>query len=213
MAKLLIFDLDGTLIDSRKDIANSLNFALEKEGFPVLPSEQIHNLVGWGARKLVEDALGNPSHEDLERVFQSFFEHYDQNLLEETTLYPEVLPFLEATGSWRRAVITNKPEAFTKKILKGLNLESYFDWVLGGDSLTVRKPDPGVLNPILEEIGQIQPGVMIGDSLVDYEFAQAAGLLTCLLTHGFGLPHELEAAKPDFLVQDFSELATLELFR
>ncbi|MDX1387294.1 MAG: HAD hydrolase-like protein, partial [bacterium] len=152
MAKLLVFDLDGTLIDSRQDIATSLNFALEQEGFPVLSKKEIHNLVGWGARKLVADALGNPSQEDLERVFQSFWKYYDQHLLDETALYPDVLPFLDSTENWHRAVITNKPEGFTHKILKGLKLDSYFDWIFGGDSMAVRKPDPAVLDPIRAEL-------------------------------------------------------------
>ena len=213
MNKLLIFDLDGTLIDSRKDIANSLNAALKQEGFPTLPNRQIENLVGWGARKLVEDALGNPKAEELQRVFQTFMEIYDRHLLDETTAYPDALPFLQATADWQKAVITNKPEALSKKILKGLDLERYFPWVLGGDSLAVRKPDPKVLEPIRQALGEFHPGVMIGDSLIDLEFARAAGLLTCLLTHGFGLPHELEEARPEYLVKDFAELARLPLFR
>lgn len=212
MAKLLLFDLDGTLIDSRRDIADSLNYALRKEGFSELPRKKIEDLVGWGAKQLVKDALGNPSEADLMRVFGTFWDRYDAHLLDETRPYEGVVEFLEATGDWRRAVVTNKPEGFSRKIIKGLQLEKYFEWIIGGDSLAVRKPDPEVLNPIRSSLGTWETGVMIGDSVVDLEFGKAAGLVNCTLTHGFGIRDELVALSPDFLVEDFWELASLPLW-
>jgi len=205
MAQLLIFDLDGTLVDSKKDIAVSLNRALEQEGFSPLPQKQIEDLVGWGAKHLVREALGHPSDEELQRVFASFWQHYDQNLLNETALYPGVRDFLEHSDSWRKAVITNKPFIWTEKILAGLKLDSFFEWVIGGDSLAVQKPDPAVLGPIQKDLGEIARGIMIGDSLVDLEFGKSIGFKTCAVTHGFGLAEELRVAEPDFLVEDFSQ--------
>jgi phosphoglycolate phosphatase len=212
MPKLLVLDLDGTLVDSRRDIADSLNFALKKEGFPELPRKKIEDLVGWGAKQLVKDALGNPSEEDLMRVFLSFWNHYDAHLLDHTRPYEGVMEFLQATGDWQRAVITNKPEGFSRKIIQGLELEKYFQWVIGGDSLAVRKPDAGVLHPIRLALGNWEIGVMVGDSVVDVEFGKAAGLINCALTHGFGIQDELAAMAPDFLIKDFWELAALSLF-
>jgi phosphoglycolate phosphatase len=212
MVKLLVLDLDGTLVDSRQDIVNSLNHALKKEGFSELPRKQIEDLVGWGAKQLVRDALGNPSEEDLMRVFQTFWDCYDAHLLDETRPYDGAVEFLQATADWHRAVITNKPEGFSQKILRGLGLDQYFQWIIGGDSLAVRKPDPEVLSPIRESLGRWQLGVMVGDSVVDLEFGKACGLVNCTLTHGFGIREELAALSPDFLVEDFRELTSLPLF-
>jgi phosphoglycolate phosphatase len=212
MTKLLVFDLDGTLVDSRRDIANSLNDALRQEGFPELPPKQIEVLVGWGAKQLVQDALGKPQEEELNRVFNRFWKCYEEHLLDETRPYEGVVEFLRTTGDWQRAVITNKPEGFSRKILKGLELDSYFQWIIGGDSLMVRKPDPAVLDSIRVSLGGWDTGVMVGDSVVDLEFGKAAGLVNCTLTHGFGIREELAALSPDYLVEDFWELAALPLF-
>ena len=210
--KLLVFDLDGTLIDSRRDIADSLNFALKQEGFSQLPQKKIEDLVGWGAKQLVQEALGNPSEEDLMRVFLSFWNRYDAHLLDYTRPYDGVIEFLEATGDWQRAVITNKPEGFSRKIIQGLGLEKYFQWLVGGDSLAVRKPDAAAIQPIRDALGNWEIGVMVGDSVVDLTFGKAAGLINCALTHGFGIHEELRAMAPEFLVKDFFELSALPLF-
>lgn len=212
MAKLLVFDLDGTLVDSRRDIADSLNFALKQEGFAQLPQKKIEDLVGWGAKQLVKEALGNPNEADLMRVFLSFWDRYDAHLLDHTRPYDGALEFLEATGDWQRAVITNKPEGFSRKIIQGLGLEKYFQWVIGGDSLAVRKPDVGVLHPIRDALRNWEIGVMVGDSVVDLQFGKATGLINCALTHGFGIHEELAAMAPDYLVKDFWELAGLTIF-
>lgn len=213
MNQLLIFDLDGTLIDSRRDIAGSLNFALAECGFATLAQETIEEMVGKGAKQLVGDALGNPSEADLLKVYQSFWHHYKENCLNATTMYPGAREFLAKTSHWHQALITNKPQVHTDKILAGLDLHPHFSWVIGGDLLPVRKPDPNTMEPIHQELKHYDRGVMIGDSLVDLEFGRAVGLTTCLLTHGFGKAEELVQAKPDYLVDDFTQLAGLEIFR
>jgi phosphoglycolate phosphatase len=212
MEPLLIFDLDGTLIDSKKDIANSLNFALEEEGMPALPHEQIEALVGHGAKTLVRDALGNPSEEKVGRVFQNFWRRYHDHLLDETRLYPGVAEFLDRYADWPMAVVTNKPELFSQKILEGLNVRSRFRWLIGGDTLAVQKPDPAVFEPIFRELGGEVQGVMVGDSHVDIECGRAAGLLTCAVTYGFRSRQELLDCQPDFLIEHFSDFGTLPIF-
>ncbi len=213
MTRLLIFDLDGTLVDTKKDIAVSLNHALKQEGFKPLPQAQIEALVGWGAKQLVEEALGNPSAEDLQRVFVTFLNYYEAHLMDHSFIYPGVVEFIEAQIDWEMAVVTNKPEVHSKKLLSGLGLDAYFFSVIGGDTLPTRKPDIEVLNVLRDQIGPWEQGVMVGDSIIDQQFGRDGGLLTCMLTHGFGQIQDLKNAEPDYLVQDFLELAQLPLFQ
>lgn len=212
MTPLIVFDLDGTLVDTKKDIALSLNHALVQEGFAPLAHDHIAAMVGKGARQLVEEALGNPPAEDLQRVFVTFLDHYADHLLDHSEVYPGVEDFLMAHAQWNLAVVTNKPERHTQKMLAGLNLERHFFAVIGGDTLVQRKPHPSALEVLEQQVGPWEQGFMVGDSLVDLEFGRAGGLITCLLTHGFGLATELEAGRPDYLVEDFLALAQLPIF-
>ena len=209
MSPVLIFDLDGTLIDSKQDIADSLNYALAREGFATLPDSKIEELVGHGAKTLVRDALGNPSDEALGRVFLTFWNYYHDHLLDRTRLYPGVLDFLEEFQHLPKAVVTNKPELFSKKILEGLGVRSHFRWLIGGDTLAVQKPNPEVFAPIFRDLGTESSGVMVGDSHVDIECGRAAGLQTCAVSYGFRPRHELLAYRPDFLIDAFSEFSAL----
>ncbi len=208
----MIFDLDGTLIDSRLDIANALNQALNTEGFSQLPIEQIVSFVGRGAGTLVREAMGPHSAEDFQRVFLKFLEVYQQNILVETKLYEGALQFIEKSSHWQRAIVTNKPLKHTQEILSRLHLNQYFRWVIGADSLPVYKPDPGVMVPIQQELGEWETGVMIGDSIIDIQLAKRVGLVSVALTHGFGTQEELALAEPDFIVSDFKELSSLPIF-
>ncbi|MDL1872851.1 HAD family hydrolase [Deltaproteobacteria bacterium PRO3] len=213
MSPVLIFDLDGTLIDSKKDIADSLNYALEREGFATLPDKKIEELVGHGAKTLVRDALGNPSDEALGRVFLTFWNRYHDHLLDQTRLYPGVLEFLEEYRHLPKAVVTNKPELFSQKILEGLGVRSHFRWLIGGDTLPIQKPDPEVFRPIFRDLGAPAPGVMVGDSHVDIECGRAAGLATCAVSYGFRPREELLAYEPDYLIDSFADFSRLPFLR
>lgn len=213
MERLLIFDLDGTLIDSRKDIAQAVNLALEEQGLEPLGQEQIEAMVGGGVKHFVEMAVGPKQEEHRWDVLRSFLIHYEAHLLDETRLYPGALKFLQNCSGWRKALVTNKLQHLTLKTLGGLGIQSFFEWVIGADHQPVIKPDPLVLNPIKKDMGKWSKGVMVGDSIVDMELGNRAGLITCMLSHGFGKKAELEAAKPDYLVDSFEELAALDLFK
>lgn len=212
MVSLIIFDLDGTLVDSKKDIADSLNLSLSACGFSTLSQEKIEDLVGRGARQLVKEAIGDPSDEVLWRVFQRFCQTYDEHLLDFTRLYPGVREFLESHSELPMAVVTNKPQHFSKKILEGLKIDHHFRWLIAGDTLTVQKPDPQVLQPILQETGPFEQALIVGDSDVDIFLGKAAGLLTCAVSYGFRPRKELELLQPDFLIDRFTELSQLPLF-
>lgn len=212
MVSLIIFDLDGTLIDSKKDIAVSLNFALQHEGFPTLSEATIQDLVGRGARRLVEEAIGSPSDEELGRVFLTFCNHYHEHCLDNTGLYPGVREFLENHRHVDMAVVTNKPELFSRKILDGLGVSSSFRWLIGGDTLGTQKPDGRVLDPIFSDLGGRPETLIVGDSDVDIECGRQAGILTCAVTYGFRTKEELTPLNPDFIIDRIHDLQTLPVF-
>jgi len=210
---LIIFDLDGTLIDSKADIANSVNEALAQEGFPRLEPKTIQGFVGRGLSHLIQDTLGNPKPEEIKRVALAFWNHYMDHLLDQTVLYPAVLEFLEATTGYERAVVTNKPYAFSKKILEGLDIASHFRWLIGGDTLPIQKPSPQVFDPIFADFKEKPRGLIVGDSQIDIDCGKAAGLLTCGVTYGYRAREEIVASKPDFMIDRFEELSHLPLFK
>lgn len=209
MVSLIIFDLDGTLIDSKTDIANSVNFALAQEGFPTLPQKTIESFVGRGMMYLIRDVIGTPTEEQAQKVAQNFWQHYMEHLLDETYMYSGVQEFLDEFSYIEKAVVTNKPYAFSKKILEGLKIAPHFRWLIGGDSLPHQKPSPKMLDPIFEELGHKPSTLFVGDSQIDIDCGKAAGTLTCGVTYGFRDPEELVACKPDYLIHQFSELKNL----
>lgn len=210
---LIVFDLDGTLIDSKADIAHAVNFALAKEGLPTLPTGTIEGFVGRGMLHLIRDAVGNPDPKEIQKVAENFWDHYMEHLLDETVLYPGVTEFLEKFTRLKKAVVTNKPYAFSKKILEGFQIDHHFRWLIGGDTLGVQKPSPEVLNPIFEEMGRKPRGLVVGDSQIDIDCGRGAGLLTCGVTYGYRNREEIVAASPDYLIDRFEELSELPILQ
>jgi phosphoglycolate phosphatase len=213
--KLLVFDLDGTLIDSRQDLVNSVNASLRFLGRPELPSDVIASLVGDGAPVLVRRALGDPVDESLIlRGLEYFITFYREHKLDHTTLYagiPEALHSLQGSnGTLRKmAVLTNKPVRPAQGIVDALGISSFFPIVYGGNSFDTKKPDPLGIQTILAETGtQPDETLMIGDSAVDILTGRNAGTWTCGVTYGFA-PHTLCEAPPDALVESPRELAEL----
>ncbi len=210
---LILFDLDGTLIDSKQDIANSVNDALQSEGYEPRPPQIIQDFVGRGLSHLIRDVLGNPTQDEIQKVTQQFWNHYLDHLLDHTTLYPGVLDFLEEFSTLPKAVVTNKPYLFSKKILEGLGIASHFQWLIGGDSLPVQKPSPDVFKPILQDWQRpLSTVLMVGDSRIDIDCGKAAGTLTCGVTYGFRTRDELISAQADFVIDQFTDLKNLPLF-
>lgn len=217
MIKLLIYDLDGTLIDSSQDIANAVNWTLKELGLWALPVEQVSGFVGNGVKNLMQQALKAASPSSLPplgRSIKLFRRRYGEHLLDQTRLYPSVKKVLEFFKGLSQAVVTNKPEDFTHEILRGLGIDSYFGRVIGGDKGFPKKPDPG---PVLELLGhfEVRPeeAILIGDSRMDVETARNAGIRAAAVTYGFGSRSELEAAQPDFLLNDLEELTRCPLLK
>jgi len=205
--RLLVFDLDGTLVDSKVDLANSVNYALDAFGFPALPHPVIYSFVGDGATTLIRRALGGEGNGRLPAVLDLFLDHYREHLLDTTLPYPGVVESLrERSGDYEMAVLTNKPLDMSRTILAGLSLERYFVEVVGGDSFENKKPHPEGLLHILRARG-VPPKdtLMVGDSRNDVLTGRQAGVATCGVTYGLGTPGFSEAP-PDFTVGRFPDL-------
>lgn len=205
--ELLIFDLDGTLADTRQDIANSVNHVLiELDCSPLALPEVMQN-VGDGVRKLLERSLPPEGQEQVGAAVEIFRQHYRDHLLDHTSLYAGVREVLQHFRSNKMAVVSNKPEAFTREIVAGLGIDAAFGCILGGDSLAEMKPNAEPILHVLRELGGTpQATVMVGDGLTDIHAGQAAGTLTCGVTYGFRSKGELAGAEPDFLIDDIKEL-------
>ncbi len=208
--KLIIFDLDGTLVDSGEDIARSVNELRERGGLPSLPHARIQSYVGNGVRKLLERSLGEVSNQELERAEALYLSIYRRRLLETTRPYPGVVAALEALHRSRAlAVLTNKPVTESLMILEGLDLRRYFRTVCGGDSFTRKKPDPIGVRFLQEEMGAAGvETLLVGDSTIDWETARNAEIRSCLVRYGLG-PWNEATERPDFVVDDLRELAEL----
>jgi phosphoglycolate phosphatase len=205
--RLLIFDLDGTLIDSRLDLVHSVNATLEHMGRETLPHELIESYVGNGVAALIQRALGpNPREEEVERGQKFFLAYYREHMLDNTVCYPGVVETLEALRDRPMAVLTNKPVRFSEDIIAGLGLSRYFRFVYGGNSFANKKPDPVGIETLLRDLDvPAQEAMMVGDSAVDVRTARNAGIWACGVSYGLGL-ESMRADPPDVMLDNFNEL-------
>ena len=214
--KLVIFDLDGTLIDSERDLAASVNAMLVRYGRKQLPLEVIGTYIGDGAPMLIRRALGDPDDGHYMHAALDFFLHYyREHKLDHTTLYPGIREALEAVR-WAEndghrierkfAVLSNKPVRPSTQILEGLGLRDMFVQVYGGNSFPTKKPDPMGANRILEETGaRAEQTIIIGDSEIDVITARNAGTWSCGVNYGFR-PDTLRVVPPDVVIDHPYEL-------
>jgi phosphoglycolate phosphatase len=193
MIRLVVFDLDGTLVDSSRDLANAVNALLTELGAPVLSRELVTSMVGEGAAVLVKRALTEAGLDpNTPRALERFLEHYDARLLDSTRPYPAMVDTLKVLRAQKRlAVLTNKPKRPTVEILKGLEIDGLFNDVIGGDSEHGRKPDPAGLFDLIGRAGVTPPEtLLVGDSPIDLETSRRAGTRICLARYGFGYRFE-----------------------
>ncbi|MBK5291894.1 MAG: phosphoglycolate phosphatase [Acidobacteriia bacterium] len=211
---LLIFDLDGTLIDSQLDLANAVNASRGHLGLPPIANELVFSYVGDGAPVLIRRALGpEASAAEVDRALQFFLAYYRDHMLDHTTLYPGVREALDRLHSSGRqmAVLTNKPVRFSETLVERLGLGAHFQRVYGGNSFPEKKPHPMGIRTLLGELNaEASDALMVGDSAVDVRTARNAGIRACGVTFGFQ-PETFEEHPPDFLVDDMSELADIVL--
>ncbi|WP_455367972.1 HAD family hydrolase [[Eubacterium] cellulosolvens] len=205
--ELLIFDLDGTLVDSRKDLTNAVNHVRQNYRLSALEVDTVTMYIGNGQRKLLERSLPKKLWFKIEEASHLFREYYNEHALDNTSLYPGVKEILHYFRNKKMAVVSNKPEGFSKAILKGLRVDSYFTLILGGDTTKIRKPHP---EPILQVINRLKTErkltVLIGDSPIDIEAGRQADVLTCAVTYGFRSRELILKSKPDFIIDDIRGL-------
>jgi len=213
--KLVIFDLDGTLIDSVPDLASSVNRALEELGRESFPEETVREWVGNGAQTLIRCALGLQESDggDLfKEALALFLDHYSKNLTEKTILYPGVEETLERVASCglKMAVATNKPEPFVKPILEHFTILHRFDQIVGAETVPRKKPHPDPLLHICKNLG-IEPSetLMVGDSKNDILAAKSAGIGSVAVSWGYNYGEDIALYAPDHIIESLEELPKL----
>jgi phosphoglycolate phosphatase len=207
---VLIFDLDGTLVDSKTDLTASVNYIRNQFDLPLLTQEEIARFIGNGALMLIRRALGPKASEtNVQAGLQMFLSYYRTHMLDTTVLYPGVLETLDRLIDCKLAVLTNKPVHFSCAMLDGLGIYKRFAAVYGGNSFDHKKPDPvGVYQILSDTKGQREHTWMIGDSAVDVLTGRNAGIRTCGVTYGYATA-TFQEAPPDFLIDNFSDLEAL----
>jgi phosphoglycolate phosphatase len=208
VVELVMFDLDGTLADTGRDLADAVNHTRAHFDLPPLPDSLVYSHVGRGVEHLLKHSLPEEAPDQFLEVMRVFLERYETHLLDATVLYPNVHETLEYFHNKKRVVVSNKMHRLTLAVLRGLGVEKHFDAILGGDSGPHKKPHPGLLNYVLDQF-QVSPAsaLMVGDGDTDVQAGKLAGVLTCGVTYGLGNREELVAAGPDFLIDDLAQLS------
>jgi phosphoglycolate phosphatase len=207
---LLIFDLDGTLIESKWDIAAAVNLTLDELGLPARSQEEIFGFVGDGVKKLLRLSVGEGNEARFEDALLVFRGHYLAHCLDRTRYFPGIEPVLTHFAHKKKAVATNKSLEYTLKILDGLG-NHHFAHVVGGDNGFGLKPEPGMLVHVMEELG-VDAGrtVLIGDSTNDITGGHRAGIRVCAVGYGMGNREKMAACRPEWFIEAPEEL--MELF-
>lgn len=208
--KLIGYDLDGTLADTRKDIVEGVRAMLKAMHKPDLSAEEIEKCVGEGLNHLVSKTLGETDPKIVEQGARHLRKYYKEHLLDFTTLYPSAQNVLERFKDRIQIVITNKPEPFTTRILTELGVLPYLKGIYTGEQGLPHKPDPASLLKVMSDHGVKKEEVLwVGDSAIDAETGKRAGVETVLLRHGFSSRQRLEDLGANYLVDDFAGLLKL----
>lgn len=208
--RLILYDLDGTLVDTAEDMAQAVNVALTRLGCAPLSSRRIRAGVGQGLANLIEECLGAADAARVEAGVQLFRDYYGAHLVERSALYPGAREVLEHFRDRTQAVVTNKPDPFAHDLLEALGVAGYFSQIVTGEAAYPMKPDPTSVAALMTH-HCVHPGetLLIGDSPIDIETGRRAGVLTVVVSHGFSEEAELRSARPDALVPDFHALLAL----
>jgi len=215
--ELILIDVDGTLVDSVPDLAWSVDAAMRDLGLPERGEIAVRNWVGNGVEKLVHRALMNDLDKeaditDFESALEIFKKHYAQNTSKRSTLYPGVTEALEwfKAEKFNLGCVTNKAKAFTEPLLKDLGVYDFFSIVVSGDTLKVKKPDPGPLLHV-SDFFNVAPAksLMVGDSISDVKAARAAGFKMACMSYGYNHGEDISLASPDLVLDRMDELITL----
>lgn len=207
---LIIFDLDGTLAETRQDIADAANFMLRKLDLHTLPDETITSYVGDGIKKLIERCLPDSPGYLLDTAIDYFVEYYGNHLADHSHLYPGILDFLKKMYPVKMAILSNKAQKFTDDITHRLEIRNYFQLVMGSNKQFPKKPQPDSIHHIMKTLGCAKrKTIIIGDTKNDIQAGQAAGIYTCAVSYGFRNKEELLKYNPDFMIDSIDELTQI----
>ena len=208
----LIFDLDGTLVDTAPDLIDTLNVIFSREGLPPVPYQTARNLIGGGARAMLMRGLeadgAKVAPEKLEQLFADFITYYTEHIADRSQPFPGLIDALDvlAGDGWRFAVCTNKLERLTQLLLRKLKLADRFAAICGQDTFGVQKPDPEVLRrTVAASGGNLRQAIMIGDSLTDIRTARAAGIPIIAVDFGYS-EQPIGEFGPDRIISDYAQL-------
>lgn len=203
----LIFDLDGTLIDSSEDISNSVNYTLAQLGLPKKTKQDVQGYIGDGMKVLLMKATGQKQANLIKEAIEIFRPHYLEHCTDNTSLYSGAKDVLDYFESKKMALVSNKPVEMVLKTLDCLGINAYFPIILGAESTKEKKPHP---EPLLKSLDlmRVSPRscLMVGDGITDIQAGKSAGILTCAVTYGYKSRQQLEQCKPDFMIDRINQL-------
>jgi len=207
---LMIFDFDGTLVNSGNDIAASVKYVLGKLGVPEKDTGVILSFIGDGVQKLIEKSLGTDFRDRFDEAMELFSAHYSDHMLDTTYLYDSVIDTLNHFQEKKKMIITNKRINYTLEMVRSFGLAKYFDEIIGADSTPYKKPDPRLLYPFLDKFHtRAGKTIVVGDGASDILLAKNSGAMSCALLKGLTYRDTLISLKPDFSCEDIAELKNM----
>ena len=209
-ARLLIFDLDGTIVDTLQDIVNSVNYALQKMDLTTYPDDHIKGLIGDDITNLLKRALQTEDENTIQESLIHFRKYYKDHIVDHSRLYTGVHTMLKHFNGLIKCILSNKTQEFTDLLLKRLNIDNEFDMIVGGQSGFKYKPDPESIKYLLNRYNiNTKKAVIIGDSKNDIQAGKNAGIITCAVSYGFSSKRELISAYPDIIIDSPVELCKM----
>lgn len=206
----IFFDVDGTLVDARKDIVNAVNYAMRRLGLKARPFELVVSYIGTGVKDLIEKSLGADKSEFAEEGVKLFSDYYVKHPTDEAKLYPHVRETLDYFRTKRKFILTNRYSRFADAALSGLGIRQYFEEIIGGDDENCLKPSACVLNNLLPGLKLKKAEcIIVGDMAIDIMTGKNSGIATCWVSYGLDKREDIEPLKPDYMIDDIAELKTI----